>query len=627
MSMRAQRCWVLCLFVGAVIPAGNPPAAAAGKSGETQTLIGVGDTALARFVHPVYYEKGTGYLIGEVAPLISGADIALFNLEAVVSSRGRPFDKGERRPYSYRGRPELLDIVTDAGFDVAVLANNHTMDFGPEALLEQLEMVRAAGMAPVGAGANLAEAATPTYVRSGDVVVAFIGMETMFPLFGAAGDRPGIHHALEYEPVLDALRGPVAEARKHAHLVVVSPHWGGNWTENPTPERRTLAKQIVDLGVDAILGHSAHQIHGVEIYKGKPIVYDMGSFLFDATSQARMRLAAAFILEFDKRGFTRLSLAPLLLFPNRVTLAAGADAEKVQTTAVNLCKELDPQADVRVEGDRVVLPLHPRERAVGDVSPPETVYATGQTRRLPDVYRRRKSNVVHDKPPPWTAGFKPVALENGVTILGENTVDAVWPRRAFVAEVSLKVPGPLKDKPWRATLKGVAREGKGRFVVSHPLADGAWTPYIWEPGEIGSDRTVVRPPRMPEGVYDLYWRMEHLEQRQVVKPVHPADGDRDGYVRVGEILITSKGIPSGPAGIAWDGRLPPDKRELASKGTGAPGVEALPDGEGMRLWPAALAILAILLVAAALALIVRARRRRSHPGEARSSDPEGSKAP
>ncbi len=617
-----QQCLAFCALVAAALTGAAAPAAAGENIGESQTLLAVGDTALARFVHQAYYGKGTPYMTGEVIPLVSGADIALFNLESVVASRGEPYDKGERRPYSYRGRPELLDIVTDTGFDVAVLSNNHTMDFGPDALMEQLEMLRAAGLAPVGAGANLGEAAGPTYVQSGDVVVAFIGMETTFPLFGATRERPGIHHALEYDPVLSALRGPVAEARNHADLVVVSPHWGGNWTENPTPERRVLAKQIIDLGVDAILGHSAHQIHGIEVYKGRPIVYDMGSFLFDTTGQGRMRYSAAFILDFDKRGFSRLSLHPLLTFPNRVTLATGGMVEKIQQMAVNLSTELDPRVNIRVEGDRVVLPLHPEERESGGISPPETVYLSGQTRRLPKAYRDRKSSVVYDGPPVWTAGFKPVALENGVTIIGENTVDAVWPRRAFMAEVALKVPGPVKDKPWRGSLKGVARVGGGQFVWSHPIADGAWTPYIWKAGEIGGDRTVVRPPRMPEGIYDLYWRMEHPAKRLVVKPVNSADGDKEGYVRVGEILITSKGIPSGPAGIAWDGRT---SGEVPAKE--APGEAAPQAGEVTRLWPAAVSLLAIGMVAAVLTLTVRARRRRSRRGGGQPSTPEGSTRP
>ncbi|MCP4198239.1 MAG: CapA family protein, partial [Proteobacteria bacterium] len=316
--------------------------------------------------------------------------------------RGEFWDKGERRPYLYRGRPELLDILTTAGFDLVVMGNNHAMDYGPEALLEQMEIIEAIGMAQVGAGRNLEEAGRPTYMQVDDVIVAFIGLLDMLPKFAATADRPGVHYAEGNAQILAAMKEPIAQARKHADVVVFSPHWGGNWTDNPSEDRIPLAHALIDMGVDAILGHSSHHLHGVEIYKGKPIVYDMGSFFFDTVGQDRMRYSAGFLLDFDKQGFKRLRIYPVRLYANRSELARGADLEKIQKLIKKLSKELAPDLEWKMQDDgAMVLDFLPETSLPQRTARPGKLYQTGRTAILPDHIRRRKTDVVLNSPPPW----------------------------------------------------------------------------------------------------------------------------------------------------------------------------------------------------------------------------------
>lgn len=586
----------------AILALGAPLAAEPKTGGETHTLFACGDTALARWVHFMIYENGSESALSDLAEMVSGADVAMTNLECVVSSRGRFWDKGERRPYLYRARPEMLDVLTHVGFDVLVTANNHSMDYGPEALLEQLELIEAIGMAQVGCGANAEQAARPTYVRVGDVILAFIGLETNFPKFAATADKPGVHHAMGHDAIIAALREPIAEARKHADLVVFTPHWGGNWTENPTTSRVGLAHEIIDMGVDAILGHSAHHLHGIEIYKGKPILYDMGSFFFDTVGKMRMRLSAGFVLEFNRRGFTKLTAHPLRLHYARTSFAGGKDLERIQEILVKQSKEIDPGIEFGEQGDALTLAFAPDEPPPERQADPPDVHETGQTRKLPDEYRNRVSNVVLDRLPDWAADFDRVKLDNGIEIVGARNSQAVWPRRAFTAEIALEVPGPLKGSRYEARIRGVQRDGEGKFDWGHPIADGAWVPQIWRPGQIVVDRTLVRPARVEEGVYDLYWRFEDLGRRRSAKPVDRSRGDEDGFVKIGEILITSEDIPSGPAGVAWHGNLPQKTEPVVEEG-----IEVERPGPPPWLW----AVIAGAVLALALVVYtVRSRRRR-----------------
>jgi poly-gamma-glutamate capsule biosynthesis protein CapA/YwtB (metallophosphatase superfamily) len=580
--------------------------ARAEPEGETYTLFASGDTALARWVHSAIYQHGTEWALEDVAEMVSSADIALTNLECVVSSRGRFWDKGERRPFLYRARPEMLDVLTDVGFDVLVTANNHSMDYGPDALLEQIEIIEACGMANVGTGKNKADAAKPAFVKVGDVIVAFIGMEPNFPKFGATKDQPGTFHARGNAAVLKALEQPVAEARKHADLVVFTPHWGNNWTENPTQKRIELGREIIDMGVDAILGHCAHHIHGIDIYKGKPIVFDMGSFFFDTVGKKRLRLSAGYVLEFGRGGFTKLTMHPLRLLSSRTTYAKGKDLDRIQDLLVGLTRQINPEIELEKQGDSLTISFEPDTPAPSRKSDPPQLLETGQTRPVPEEIRNRKSNVVFDEPPEWTAGFDPVELEGGVVVLGARHSEAAWPTRGFSAEIALKVPGPFTGGRWEGTVMGEQRDGEGRFVYPHPIADGGWVPEIWKAGQIVVDHTLVRPTEVDEGIYDLYWRFENRMRRKVAKPVDPSKGRPDGFVKIGEFTVTTEGIPSGAAGVAWHGLLPKEAEPVVNDGIE---VES-----PLPRWVIGLAVGGAFVLVLAVVLVIRSRRKRRSSG-------------
>jgi hypothetical protein len=527
------------------------------------TLFACGDFCLARWVAATVYSKGPRWPIEEVAPWIRSADVSLVNLECVIATRGYFFDKGEEVPHQYRGRPEMLDVLTEAGVDVATLANNHAMDYGPNALLECKEILNAVGIAPVGAGKNYREASTPTYVKVDDLVIAFIGIDTETPMTAATEKRGGIFCIQGEEAVKKALEPVIAEAKKKADLVVFTPHWGANFTDNPTPARVDLARWVIDQGVDAILGHSAHQLHGIEIYKGRPIVYDMGSFFFDRVTKDRFPLGSGFILKFDREGFKGMTIRPAILEIARTRRAKRKEIKKIQDIIVNLSRELDPNIKFGHDGDALTLSFSPETPATKRTEDPELLHRTGTTRPLPEEIRSRKTSIVLDAPPKWTKGMVPVELENGIRVLGARVPSQVRPNYAFAAEIALQVPDEITIGSWLGFLKAVSRKDKRTFLWAHPIADGGWDPSLWREGQIVVDRTLARPrgvwiyPRhakLTEGMYDLYWGfgpLEHRDAEQDLVPVkNPRPRDKVDYVHIGTIYMTKR-APDGPAGITW----------------------------------------------------------------------------
>ncbi len=545
---------LLCCFVIVNATSCVCSAASGERASEKYTLFASGDTMIGRWVHYHVYRNGPEWMLIDVKELVAGADIAMANLECVVATRGAFFDKGENRPYLYRTRPEMLDILTEVGFDLVVTSNNHAMDYGPDALMEQIELLEAVGIAQVGSGRNLREASSPTYIKVGDIIVAFIGIEDYFDKCAATTSRPGVHHARGSRAILEDVKAPISAARQNADLVVFTPHWGKNWTEKPTGEMGELAHNIIELGVDAILGHSSHHVHGVEVYRDRPIIYDMGTFFFDTVGNGRMRFGAGFVLEFNRDGFTKVSIHPLKLHASRTVRAKGDDLKHILDLVVRMTAETDPDLKLVRQGDILTLKINPPPRRKKRNKVPSRLYYPRITRRLAQSFREKKTNVVFDEAPEWTAGFDPIELTHGVTVTGAKTAEAVRPRCAFIAEVALRVSGPL-DGRWVAAIKGVGRTGKDTFVWDHPVADGGWLANLWQKDQIVVDRTLVRPPRMPEGLYELYWRLVNRDDGSVLRALDTESTDEDGYVRIGEILITTEGIPDGPAGLSWNGVL------------------------------------------------------------------------
>ncbi|WP_045222886.1 GlcNAc-transferase family protein [Desulfonatronum thioautotrophicum] len=510
-------------------------------------LVAGGDFMLSREMPGFVDSKGVDWPTRELQPYLFGADIALVNLECVISGQGNFFDKGERRPYYYRAPAEMINVLVAAGVTATTTANNHAMDFGPEALLEQSALLSRAGIAAAGGGGNIMEASRPVYLRAGDLIVAVISFATEQKRLAASVSSGGIFSVQGNTDAMDILAPVIREAKSHADLVVVSPHWGTNWREKPSENIRRLAWGIIDAGADAILGHSAHILQGVEVYSGRPIVYDMGSLLFDRVFENRLRLSALFELLFNQEGLHGLVIRPLRLEPGKVRPAAPNERGAIFRLIEGLSKELGSTAPFTRTRDTLNLRLYPAGASPRRQDPYKT-FERNKVRPLPHTQRALDdANIFYTTPPEFLPD-KALNFGDELTIFGARCVSQVRTGYGFLVEVYFRLRDS-KGRNWRAALWAKERGTGSNFLYRHPIAEGAWLPDSPPDNRIACDRFIVRPPRSPTpGIYDLYWALVDVATSKIWKPAEKVPYTPDSPVHVGVIRFTDS-APQGVRGL------------------------------------------------------------------------------
>jgi poly-gamma-glutamate capsule biosynthesis protein CapA/YwtB (metallophosphatase superfamily) len=305
------------------------------------TLALTGDVMLGRGVNETLRSVRPEEPWGDVLPLLGSTDLRIINLECAISEHKRPWSR-TAKVFHFRADPLAVEVLRAARVDACSLANNHTLDFEEQGLLDTLEHLEEAGIRYVGAGRNLEEAARPVLLEGGVALVAFTDNE---PPFAAHSDKPGTNYLpVSLEPeVLRRVEEAVETARgAGAKTIVFSNHWGPNMVERPKESFRRFARAVVDRGADVYYGHSAHVFQGVEIYRGKPILYDTGDFIDDYAVDPHLRNDRSFLfrVSVEDGDLRRLELFPVSLPYSRVELARGTEREVILDRMVGLSAEM-----------------------------------------------------------------------------------------------------------------------------------------------------------------------------------------------------------------------------------------------------------------------------------------------
>ena len=240
-----------------------------------------GDASLI-FVGDIMVAETPGELIarGEdpfqpFAALLSSHDVRIGNLECVVATTGT----AEEKPYTFRADPRTLPVL-QRHFDAVSLANNHSGDFGKAAFAEQLALMDTAGLPYFGGGRDATAAHAPWIVERNGVRIALLGYVEFKPRsFEADASRPGVAWSGEDDDVIEDI---IAARRVHrADIVIPFMHWGWEDEPDPSPRLRAFARRMIDAGADMVVGGHPHVTQGAEYYRGKPIIYSLGNFLFN----------------------------------------------------------------------------------------------------------------------------------------------------------------------------------------------------------------------------------------------------------------------------------------------------------------------------------------------------------
>jgi len=284
---------------------------------------------------------------GDVMPLLYAADLRIINLECAITDNEQPWTRTPK-VFHFRAKPSAIETLRAAQIDACSLANNHTLDFEEEGLLDTLEHLDAAGIRHAGAGRNQEEAADPAiFTMRVDHTsrVALLAFTDNEPPFAAGTVRPGTNYlpiSLKPDTLRQVERAVSNVCEMGVDTVIFSNHWGPNMVQRPKEIFRRFARAVIDRGVDIYYGHSAHVFQGVEIYGGKPILYDTGDFIDDYAVDPELRNDWSFLFQLSVEGgrFERLDLTPVKLSHARVDLATGGEREIILDRMERLSAEM-----------------------------------------------------------------------------------------------------------------------------------------------------------------------------------------------------------------------------------------------------------------------------------------------
>jgi poly-gamma-glutamate synthesis protein (capsule biosynthesis protein) len=257
-------------------------------------LYAVGDVAPSR--------KDPDTLFDNVRDELMRADIGFCQLEINMTERG---SRVPQCRHTDRTHPTAAHALKRAGFNVVSWAGNHCMDWGREGFFDTIDALKVAQLNVVGVGANIAQAREPVIIETKGQRVAFLAYSSILPMsYWAEESRQGcapmrawtIYEQIEHDQPgtpcrihtfanrddLTALKNDIAKAKQRADVVMVSLHWGIHFVPAVIAQYQPeVGRAAIDAGADVILGHHAHILKGVEIYKGKPIIYSLCNFAVD----------------------------------------------------------------------------------------------------------------------------------------------------------------------------------------------------------------------------------------------------------------------------------------------------------------------------------------------------------
>jgi poly-gamma-glutamate capsule biosynthesis protein CapA/YwtB (metallophosphatase superfamily) len=309
-----------------------------------------GDVMLGRLVNSVLDNNRHAYVWGDTLDIIRNTDLSLINLECVISSRGAEWTKTFKM-FHFRANPVAIKVLNTASIDYVSLANNHTMDYGEEALQEMLELLDNNGINRSGAGLNLKEASDYAILKVGSKKVAVLSLTDNQPEWEASQTSPGIN----YIPLssngyyLDRVRSSIKHARENADIVVGSCHVGSHFREFPSSEYVIFAHRLIDFGVDIYWGHSNHMPQGIEIYKGKPIIYDSGDFIDDYAIDWYYRndLSFLFVMKIETIRPESIELVPVRIHDFQASIESLSDAQLVNQRMIERCERLGTSCEIK----------------------------------------------------------------------------------------------------------------------------------------------------------------------------------------------------------------------------------------------------------------------------------------
>lgn len=311
-------------------------------------LILLGDVMLGRLVNAYLKRRPPEFPWGDTLPVLASGDVRICNLECAISDRGREWTRTPKI-FHFRTDAKNVECLKRAGINAVSLANNHTLDYDYEALIDTVEILDGAGIDHAGAGLDLNEASRPCFFTAGGVRIGLIAFTDNEPEWEAAPGTPGIFYVptdIDDERA-QFLFSRVREMKELAEFVIVSAHWGPNWGYRPYHRHIPFAHMLVESGADLVFGHSCHVFQGIEVFKGKPIIYSAGDFVDDYAVDEDERNDESFIftVDADKNRVDEMKLYPTIIDRFRSMMAGSERAKEIALKMQRLFAEFGTEAE------------------------------------------------------------------------------------------------------------------------------------------------------------------------------------------------------------------------------------------------------------------------------------------
>ena len=254
------------------------------------------------------------------------ADILMVNNEFTYSDRGVPLPE---KAFTFRSRPENVNLLHEMGVDIVSLANNHVYDYGEEALFDTLDILHEADIPYVGAGRNLNEAKAPYYYKINGRTIAFVSATQV-----ERNESPDTRGATEVtagtfrcfkEEEFDALLEVVEEADANSDCTVVYIHWGTENVDELHWAQEWQAPQLVEAGADLIVGDHPHCLQGIDYIGGVPVFYSLGNFWFNSKTLDTGLLKVTL----DESGALTCQFLPAKQHDCRTDLETGEEKQRI----------------------------------------------------------------------------------------------------------------------------------------------------------------------------------------------------------------------------------------------------------------------------------------------------------
>ena len=300
------------------------------------TLFFTGDVMLGRGVDKIL-ASGQNVFIN-VDPLFLNADAVVVNLEDPLTTSSINYKK----TVPLKANPIYAPLLKKNNIVVACLANNHIMDYGDTGLKDTTNALKSNGINYTGAGDNLDQATQPVYLNIKGRKIAILNFldNSTFTEFlpsempGATINSPG------YAPAdWNIIKQRIDESKQNSDITIVIFHYGNEYSTTPNPSQIELSHECIDEGADMVIGSHPHVIQKIESYKGKPIFYSLGNFVFDQTNPATH---SSLMVEMDLTG----NNAKVIVHP--ITLVNSTPRPMDNITSTALLKQLKDESSLNM---------------------------------------------------------------------------------------------------------------------------------------------------------------------------------------------------------------------------------------------------------------------------------------